>query len=73
MPFGIAQYVQCILQGLTSVLLRVLFIFVDSEKCQLVVAHDGFFCITARVYKCTHYKLLITVATEVQFWIFTAM
>ena len=33
-PFGTPQYVQCILQGLTSVLLCVPFIFVDSEKCQ---------------------------------------
>jgi len=30
-PFGILQYVQCILQGLTSVLLCGSFIFVDSE------------------------------------------
>ena len=33
-PFGIVQYVQCILLGLTSVLLCVPFIFADSEKCQ---------------------------------------
>ena len=32
--FGIPQYVQCILHGLTSVLLCVLFIFADSEKCR---------------------------------------
>ena len=32
-PFGIPQYVQCILHGLTSVLLCVPFIFADSEKC----------------------------------------
>ena len=32
-PFGILQYVQCILPGLTSVLLCVPFIFADSEKC----------------------------------------
>jgi len=31
-PFGILQYVQCILQGITSVLLCVSFIFADSEK-----------------------------------------
>ena len=31
-PFGIPQYVQCILRGLTSVLLCVPFIFADSEK-----------------------------------------
>ena len=40
-PFGIPQYVQCILHGLTSVLLCVPFIFADSEKCQLMVARDG--------------------------------
>ena len=33
-PFGIPQYVQCILHGLTSVLLCVPFIFADSEKSQ---------------------------------------
>ena len=32
-PFGIPQYVQCVLHGLTSVLLCVPFIFADSEKC----------------------------------------
>ena len=32
-PFGIPQYIQCILR-LTSVLLCVPFIFADSEKCQ---------------------------------------
>jgi len=34
MPFGIPQYVQCILHRLTSVLICVPFIFADSEKCQ---------------------------------------
>ena len=33
-PFGMLQYVQCILHALTSVLLCVPFIFADSEKCQ---------------------------------------
>ena len=33
-PFGILQYVQCILHGLTNVLLCVPFIFSDSEKCR---------------------------------------
>ena len=33
-PFGIPQYVQCILHGLTSVLLCVPIIFADSEKCR---------------------------------------
>ena len=33
-PFGIPQYVQCILHGLTSVLLCTPFIFADSEKCR---------------------------------------
>ena len=41
-PFGLLQYVQCILYGLTSVLLCVPFIFADSESVYLVVAHDGF-------------------------------
>ena len=33
-PFGIPQYVQCILHGLASVLLCVPFIFANSEECQ---------------------------------------
>ena len=33
-PFGILQYVQRILHGLTSVLLCVPFIFTDSKKCR---------------------------------------
>ena len=41
-PFGIPQYIQCILHGLTSVLLCVSFIFADSESFDLVVAFDGF-------------------------------
>ena len=31
-PFGIPQYIQCILHGLTRVLLCVPFIFADSKK-----------------------------------------
>jgi len=31
-PFGTPQYIQCILQGLTSILLCVPFILADSEK-----------------------------------------
>ena len=34
MPFGIPQYIQCILHGLISVLLCVPFIFADGERCQ---------------------------------------
>jgi len=33
-PFGILQYIQCNLQGLTNVLFYIPFIFADSEKCQ---------------------------------------
>ena len=44
-PFGIPQYIQCILHGLTSVLLCVPFIFADNETCtkgvNLAVARDG--------------------------------
>jgi len=36
------QYVQCILCGLTGILLCVLFFFADSESVDMVVAHDGF-------------------------------
>ena len=38
-PFGIPQYVQCILHGLTSVLLCVPFIFASVD---LAVVSDGF-------------------------------
>ena len=37
-PFGIPQYIQCILHDLTSVLLCV-----PSKGVDLVVARDGFF------------------------------
>ena len=33
-PFGIPQYTQCILHGLTSVLFCVPFIFAGSKKCR---------------------------------------
>ena len=43
-PFGITQYVQCILQGLTSVLHSSL---LTVKSVNLVVARDhGFLCIT---------------------------
>jgi len=42
-PFGILQYVQCILQGLTSVLLSSL---LTVKGINLVVARDGFLCVT---------------------------
>ena len=41
-PFGILQYVQCILHELTSVLLCVPFIFADRKGVDLARAHDGF-------------------------------
>ena len=41
-PFGIPQYVQCILHGLTSVLLCVPFILLTVKSVNLVVACDGF-------------------------------
>ena len=37
-PFGIPQYIQCILHGLISVLLCVPFIFADSKKCRLGIS-----------------------------------
>jgi len=45
-PFGIPQYVYCILQGLTSVLLCVPFVFADNKSVNLVDARDDFLCIT---------------------------
>jgi len=38
-PFGIPQYVQYILHGLTSVLLCVPFIFAHHEKCRFCGTH----------------------------------
>jgi len=43
-PFGMLQYVQCILYGLINVLLYVPFIFADSKSVNLVVSCDGFLC-----------------------------
>ena len=41
-PFDIAHHVQCMLHGLTCVLLCVPCILDDSERCQFVVVHhDG--------------------------------
>jgi len=45
-PFDILQYVQCILQGLTSVLLCIPSIFAHSESINLVIAGNGFLCVT---------------------------
>ena len=42
MPFGLPQYVQCILHGLTSVLLCVPYILLTAKSVDLVVARDGF-------------------------------
>jgi len=62
-PFGTLQYMQCILHGLTSVLLCVPFIFADSKMCWL--------------YNCTwllplhksHIFIVATLITEVLFLI----
>ena len=40
-PFGILQYIQCILHGLTRVLLCVPFIFATAKSVDLAVARDG--------------------------------
>ena len=62
--FGIPQYVQCILQGLTSVLLSVPFIFADSENVNLVVAHFRFLLVTR---KSSVFFIVATFITEVLF------
>ena len=63
--FGTLQYIQCILHGLTSVLLWVPFIFSASEKCQfggctwwlmmemVCIFHGGYFD-----YGCTFWTVL---------------
>jgi len=62
---GILQYVQCILQGLTGLLLCVLFIFADSESVNLVVAHDSFLCMHNK--KSSVFFIVATFITEVLF------
>jgi len=49
-PFGILQYILCILFGLTSVLLCVPFIFADSESVDLVFACEGLLCVTEIIH-----------------------
>ena len=41
-PFGIPQYIQCILHGITSVLLCVTFILLTAKSVELVLTRDGF-------------------------------
>ena len=43
--FGILQYIQFIIHGLTSILLCVPFTFADSERCQFGGTCDGL-CVT---------------------------
>ena len=57
-PFGMPQYVQCILHGLTSDLLCVPFNFADSESVDLVVAHDvelPFITEIVRIFRSGHF------------------
>jgi len=44
-PFGTPQYVQCILQGLTSVLLLFHSSLLTVNSVNGVVARDGFLCV----------------------------
>ena len=62
-PFGIPQYVQCILQGLISVLLCIPFIFADNESVNLVVARDGFLY----VMEIIHIFIVATLIAKVLF------
>ena len=41
-PFGIPQYVQCILHGLTSVLFVSHSSMLTAKSVNLAIAHDGF-------------------------------
>ena len=41
-PFGISQYIQCILHRLTGVLLCVPFILLTAKSVDLVVVRNGF-------------------------------
>jgi len=49
-PFGIPQYIQCILHGLTSLFLCVALIFAVSKSIDLVVARDSYLCITEIIH-----------------------
>ena len=57
--FGILQYVQCILHGLTSVLLCVPFIFADRKDVDLVVACDGFPSYCASIVVLMYYNVIV--------------
>ena len=60
-PFGIPQYVNYILHGLTSVLLCVPFILADSQRCLLfIVKLSVFFVVATEVlfeHIFSHYKI----------------
>ena len=49
-PFGIPQYVQCVLHGLTSVLLCVPYIITDRKSVDLAVACNGFPSVTEIIH-----------------------
>ena len=53
MPFGILLYVQCMLHGLTFVLLCVPFLFADSPRCRFAVVQ----CVASLPYICKQESL----------------
>ena len=65
MPFGIPQYIQCVLQGLTGVLLCVSFILLALNSINLVAAHDGFYFVMEIIL--SELSVFFIVATEVLF------
>ena len=78
MPFCIAQYIQCILQGLTSVLICVPFILADVKGINLVIHVMGFLCVTEIIrnfysvyfdYKVLFVKFLIRVIGTAVQWV----
>ena len=68
MPFGMPQFVQCILQRLSSVLLCTSFLLTVTS-INLVVEHNGFLFVTKNFIVAT----LITEVLSKQFLIHTAV
>jgi len=60
-PFGISHCIQCILHGLTSLLLCVTCIFADSVD--LVIARNDFLCVMEIIL----FLIVATLITEVLF------
>jgi len=66
-PFGIPQYIQCIVQGLTRVLICVPSSLLTVYSVNLVVVCDGFFYVMEIGNRPERIILVATLITEVLF------